>query len=154
MSGGRCRFYVSLSSLATALCRFPNLSHPLPRAWVAFVRIRQMAPPRSVGPNEKELQLRMRSWQHQPGTSRVGLNFAGGLSKAKQSTKHLGMPCRSYGHCPLFGRSYDCGETRLLDSGVEPWRRHSALATMRGTTPGLKRVRRVPLRMGRCVLWE
>lgn len=40
-------------------------------------------PPRSVGPNEKELQPRMRSWQHQPGTSRVGLNFAGGLSKAK-----------------------------------------------------------------------
>jgi hypothetical protein len=79
---GRCRIYVSLSSLATALCRFPNLSHPLPRAWVAFVRIRQMAP-RSVGPNEKELQPRMRSWQHQPGTSRVGLNFAGGLSKAK-----------------------------------------------------------------------
>lgn len=59
-------------------------------------------PPRSVGPNEKRLQLRMRSWQHQPGTSRVGLNFAGGLSKAKQSTKQLGMPCRLYGHCPLL----------------------------------------------------
>lgn len=94
--GGAVDFMLLLSSLATALCRFPNLSHPLPRAGLPLLGSGKW-PPRSVGPNETKLQLRMRSRQHQPGTSRVGLNFAGGLSKAKQkqSTKQLGMPCRA-----------------------------------------------------------
>lgn len=71
LSGGCCRFYLSLLSLATLLCRFPKLSYPLPRAWVAFVRIRQMAPPGQTGRTRKELLLRMRSWQHQPVASRL-----------------------------------------------------------------------------------
>lgn len=38
--------------VATAPCRSPKLCHPLPRAWVAFVRIRQMAPPVSRAERE------------------------------------------------------------------------------------------------------